>query len=196
MARDYKYRANRSKKKPQTNKVTWWKWVLILVLICLFTSFLVFLTNSSPESSKKKQVPKLAPSSLPKKNKSVKTTPKHQDKKTKDPEFVFYSVLTEEESIVADHEIKTRSREERFGKIKARKYLIQAGSFKEASEADKLKARITLLGFHPRVEKAKVKSTEWNRVRLGPFSQPSNVAKIKQRLRKSGIDVIVTELKQ
>jgi cell division protein FtsN len=194
MARDYKYRANHSKKKPQPTKVAWWKWVLIVFLICLFISFLVFLANSAPDNSQKKQPTKLT--SIPKKHKSAKKIPKHQDKKPEEPQFVFYSVLTEEETVVADHEINTRSREEKFGKIKASKYLIQAGSFREASEADKLKAQLTLLNFHPRVEKAKVKHTVWNRVRLGPYSHPSKVASIKKQLKKSGIDVIVTEIKR
>ncbi len=194
MARDYKYRANTRKKKPLTTKVIWWKWILIVLLICLFISFLVFLANSTPESPQKTQSTKLT--SAPKKNKQTKVIPKHQDKKPDDPQYVFYSILSEEESVVPDFEIKTRSREELIGKIKASKYLIQAGSFREASEADKLKARLTLLNYQPRIEKATVKNTQWNRVKLGPFSSPSQVASIKKRLRQSGIDVIVTEVKR
>ena len=127
MARDYKYRANTRKKKPLATKVIWWKWILIVLLICLFISFLVFLANSTPENPQKTQSTKST--SIPKKNKQTKIIPKHQDKKPDDPQYVFYSILSEEESVVPDFEIKTRSREELIGKIKASKYLIQAGLF-------------------------------------------------------------------
>ncbi len=194
MARDYKYRANSSKKKPQATKVAWWKWLLIVLLICLFISFLVFLTNSTPESPPKKQASKSTP--VAKKIKQSKVTPEHQDKKPKAPSYVFYNLLVKEETVVPDYEIKIRTREELVGKIKPSKYIIQAGSFRDTAEADKLKALLTLLAYQPRIEKAKVKNTVWNRVKLGPFSRPTQVSSITKRLKQNGIDVIVTEIKK
>lgn len=206
MARDYKYRANRNKKKQKPTRVAWWKWLLIILLICLFISFLVFLSDNTSESTQKKQQTKsvsvskktktVKPKTAPKTKTKAKAKAKRQDKKPEAPQYVFYRVLSEEEVIIDDHEIKTRSREERLGKNKTSKYLIQAGSFREIAEADKLKARLTLLGFQPRIEKAKVKNTVWNRIRMGPYTHPSKVASEKKRLKDNGIDVIVTEVKK
>ncbi|MEE9337202.1 MAG: hypothetical protein V3U87_03915 [Methylococcaceae bacterium] len=40
-----------------------------------------------------------------------------------------------------------------------------------------------------------VGNVTWNRVVMGPYTQPSKVSNIKKRLRKKGIDTRVTEIK-
>lgn len=190
MARDYKYRANQNRKKPQQNKVVWWKWLLIILLVALFVFFLVFLRNSALEVRQDQQTKPIAVS-----KKTNKPKPEHQDKKPKEPQFDFYTILPETEVIVPDYEINTRSREERFRQAKATKYILQAGSFRNFSAADTLKARLALMGIESRVEKTKVGTVLWNRVKMGPYSRPSSVSVIKKRLRDNGIDVVVTEVK-
>lgn len=189
MARDYKYRANQKKKKPQQVKVAWWKWVAILILITLFATFLFFLKDSDTSiKPSSKTTASLAVS-------KSKVIPKRQDKKAAEPRYDFYTILPETEIVVPDYEINTRNREEKFGKAKASKYLLQAGSFRDFSEADKLRARLALMGIESRVEKAKVGSVVWNRVKIGPYSQSSSVSVVKKRLKQNNIDVIVTEVK-
>ena len=192
MARDYKYRATQNKKKPQKTSVAWWKWILTVVLISLFVYFLVFLSNSTPEAKSGKKTKSITVS---KQTKKAKQPPKHQNKKPEEPRFDFYTILPETEIIVPDYEINTRSREEQLGKAKTSKYIIQAGSFRNFSEADKLRARLALMGIESRVEKAKVGNATWNRVKIGPYTRSSSVSVIKKRLRNSGIDVVVTEIK-
>ena len=189
MARDYKHRANQNRKRPQQTQVAWWKWVLIIVLISLFVIFLIFLRSSAPEVEHEQSV------SISKTAKTQKSTPIHQNKEPLEPRFDFYTILPETEIVVPDYEINTRSREEQFGKSKTTKYLMQAGSFRDYTEADKLRARLALMGIESRIEKAKVGSVVWNRVKIGPYSRSSSVSVIKKRLRQNGIDVIVTEIK-
>ena len=190
MPRDYKHRANSNRKKPQQNQIAWWKWVLIAALILLFVFFLVFLRNSTPEIEQKQKTV-----STVKKAKPAKPAPKRQNKKPSEPRFDFYTILPETEIVVPEYEINTRKREEKIGKAKTTKYLMQAGSFRNFSEADKLRARLALMGIESRVEKAKIGSVVWNRVKIGPYSRSSSVSVIRKRLRKNGIDVIVTEIK-
>jgi len=193
MPRDYKDRAGKAKKKPQPQTaVVWWKWLLIALLIALFVAFLVFLRSSSPETEKPKK--RLATLSVAKQVKKI-AKPKHQNKQPEEPRFDFYTILPETEIEVPDYEINTRSREERVGKAKASKYILQAGSFRNFVEADKLRARLALIGIESRVEKAKVGSVVWNRVKMGPYSRSSSVSLIKKRLKNNGIDAIVTEVK-
>jgi cell division protein FtsN len=192
MARDYKYRASQNRKKSQKTSVAWWKWIVIIILISLFVFFLIFLSNSTPKTKSEQQTKSISTS---KQTKKTKSPPKHQNKKQKEPRFDFYTILPETEIIVPDYEINTRSREEQFGKAKTSKYIIQAGSFRDFSEADKLRARLALMGIESRVEKAKVGKATWNRVKIGPYSRSSSVSSIKKRLKRNGIDVIVTEIK-
>ncbi len=191
MARDYKHRAQPKKAAPQKKSgIAWWKWLLVIVLIGVFAFFLNFLRNTAPETNQ----PAISKEPVAiQKPKKTPTKPKHQDKKPQEPRYDFYTILPETEVVVPDYEIKTRAREERVGKAKAARYIIQAGSFREFAEADKLRARLALMGIESRVEKAKVGNVVWNRVKMGPFTQSSSVSSIKERLRQNGIDVIVTE---
>lgn len=190
MARDYKHRATSNKKKSQQSSVVWWKWVLVFLLIALFVIFLGFLSNSTPEiEHPKKQVSTL---SVPVK---AKKTPKHQNSKPTKPKYEFYTILPETEIVIPDHEINTRSREERVGKRKPSYYVIQAGSFRGFTEADKLRANLALMGIESRVEKATVEAVVWNRVKIGPYNHSSKVSVIKKQLKQQGIDSIVIEVK-
>lgn len=191
MARDYKDRASPGKKKPHQSRVAWWKWILIIILIALFVIFLVFLRDSGAKIEKQK-VQKTSVISVASKAKKI---PKHQNKKPEEPRFDFYTILPETEVVVPDYEINTRSREEQFGKGKESRYIVQAGSFRNFVEADKLRASLALMGIESRVEKARIGNVEWNRVKMGPYTRSSSVSLIKKRLKQNGIDAVVTEVK-
>lgn len=193
MARDYKHRGRASSRKSQPQPVAGWKWGAIVTLIALFAAFLVFLQVSAPERPDKASVIKkpepAKPVSKPKQQK-----PAEQKAEPEGPRFDFYTILPEKEVVVPDYEIKTRVREERVGKAKPAKYILQAGSFRNFKEADSLRAKLALMGIESRVEKAKVGNVIWNRVKMGPYSQMSSVTTIKSRLKQNGIDVMVTEI--
>ena len=70
---------------------------------------------------------------------------------------------------------------------------MQAGSFKTFKEADKLRAKLATMGIESRVQKAKVGSVNWYRVKMGPYAQTGSVNTIRARLRQHGIDAIITE---
>ena len=57
-------------------------------------------------------------------------------------------------------------------------YFIQAGAFRHANEADRLRAELALLGLEAVIEK----SQEWYRVRLGPYRDISQLKTDKYRL--------------
>ncbi len=177
MARDYK---SRSRSKPKQQRVSWWKWLVIIVLIGAFAAFLAFLRSHAPQPAE------VAEEKIP-------TKPRHQDQPVEEPHYDFYTILPKAEIVVPDHELKTRVREEHVGKSKNTSYVIQAGSFRDFTEADKLRAQLALMGIESRIEKAKVGNTTWHRVKMGPFKQTSSVTTIKTRLRENGIDAIVTE---
>ncbi|WP_239649983.1 SPOR domain-containing protein [Methylocucumis oryzae] len=108
--------------------------------------------------------------------------------------MIFTKFLPGKEVVVPEHEIKTRAREERMGKAKESRYLLQAGSFKTAKEAEQQRAKLALMGIESKMEKAKVGETYWYRVKLGPFEKIASVNDIQARLKKNSVDVIVTEI--
>lgn len=195
MARDYKPRGQPKKKGGrQQPMVGAWRWALVASLVILFIAFLVYLRINGS-----KQPDVLAPIAAnsqktgaadPKKASPSKPV---EEVNPKPPHFEFYTVLPDKEVVVPEHEIKTRSREERVGKAKESRYVMQAGSFKSLRDADQLRAKLALMGIESKIEKAKIGDTVGYRVKLGPYTQVGSVDIIRNRLRKNGIDAIVTE---
>jgi cell division septation protein DedD len=126
------------------------------------------------------------------------------------PQFDFYTMLPEKEVVVPEHEIVTRSHEERpvppavpvdsttaveteTPTKSTMSYMMQAGSFKNITDAEKMRTNLESMGIEARVERAKVGEVVWHRIKMGPYTQMTSVSAIRARLRQSGVDVIVTE---
>lgn len=122
--------------------------------------------------------------------------PARQDTIPVEPHFDFYTILPKVEVVIPDHELKTRIREEKLGEgDKNAKYIMQAGSFRDSPEAEKLKAKLTAMGIESRVEKAQVGEVMWYRVKVGPYAGMTSVMVIKKQLHDNGVDTVVLEFK-
>ena len=70
------------------------------------------------------------------------------------------------------------------------RYLLQAGSFERAADADDLKARIALSGEAAHVETAEVNGKTMHRVRLGPYADIKAANAAKANLAGQGINAV------
>ena len=206
MARDYKHRVQsnsyaNSRRRPKKSPNMVWRWLLVAVLIVAFVVFLNMirkmvpeLIGSKPETTIQTAADKTKQDQAGKSQGSDETETKTSaSTEIEEPRYDFYTILPQAEVVVPDYEIKSRVREELVGKSKAVKYIMQAGSFRDANEANQHKAKLALLGIEARVEKAKVGNVIWHRIKIGPYDNPSSVSTIKELLQKNGIGVIVTE---
>jgi cell division protein FtsN len=50
------------------------------------------------------------------------------------------------------------------------------------------------MGIESKIQKAKVESAVWYRVKIGPYSQMGNVNSIMSRLQKNGMKPVITEV--
>ncbi len=207
MTRDYKSRVPErraqgraaAKRRQQFDRkstsIGLWRWMLITAIIISFAVFLVYLRSTGSKQINPQQISQTTPNKSGAKNAA---TPKEEVKPEakpgpKMPQFDFYTILPEKEVVVPEYEIKTRAREERVGQAKETHYVMQAGSFKTFKEADQLRAKLASMGIGSKVQKAKVGSVNWYRVKMGPYTQTDSVNSIRVRLRQNGIDVIITE---
>ncbi len=202
MARDYKHRAqsrdtyNRRRNSPESGSVGLFKWMLITALIIGFVVFLVYLKSPQLKQSTplaQAQQTQTKPEK-PGANSKPSTDEKAGEQKPKSPQFDFYTILPKKEVVLPEHEIKTRTREEQVGKNKNASYVIQAGSSKDYKDADRLKAKLALMGIESKIQKAKVESVIWYRVKIGPYSQMGSVNTIMDRLQKNGMKPVITEV--
>lgn len=75
-------------------------------------------------------------------------------------------------------------------------YYLQVGSFRNHAEADNLKARLAFLGLIASVQSADLaEKGVWYRVRVGPFTQKTQVDNIHVTLRENGIDAQLIKMR-
>lgn len=113
------------------------------------------------------------------------------------PRFEFYKVLTDKQDAAVAAPAK-RADKPKIEDNKAtvakpvtayEPHLLQAGSFPKADDAEKLKARLALLGIEASVQSAAIpdKGT-WYRVRLGPYKSEGELNSARNFLKQNGVD--------
>jgi cell division protein FtsN len=70
-------------------------------------------------------------------------------------------------------------------------YLLQAGSFRLAADAEQLKARLALIGIVARIQSVDVNEATWHRVRIGPVNGAREADDLRNQLADNGIDSLV-----
>ena len=65
---------------------------------------------------------------------------------------------------------------------------LQAGSFKQPDEAEKLQARLTLYGIDSKVQRFSLDDETWFRVRIGPIATVEQLDSIRAKLAEAEID--------
>ncbi len=193
MAHDYANRAN--KKKPAARKATPrsqstakqapaakrgmpWLVIVSLLLVGGFSFALYKLAFVKPDPVANQQTVKQSGSTA-----KAKVSPKKKTVKVEEAKdgFSFYKMLPESE--VVPTKVEAYKSTPKSAKNHSR-YLLQAGSFRNATDADGLRAKLILLGM-PNVTTSKVTSSsgsKWYRVRVGPFDSRSKLNKAQDKL--------------
>jgi cell division protein FtsN len=98
--------------------------------------------------------------------------------------FTFYEILTDKDR----HPGHAPNASREAGKAAGGAYFLQAGSFAKPDEADRLKAKLAMIGMEAAVQTADVpgKGTYY-RVRLGPYRSTDEMNKANATLKQNGI---------
>jgi cell division protein FtsN len=75
-------------------------------------------------------------------------------------------------------------------------FFLQAGSFRKQSDADKVRAQITLLGQSVRIESGIVRDETWYRVLVGPFSSREPLSQAQKQLANNGFRNLLLQQRQ
>jgi cell division protein FtsN len=70
-------------------------------------------------------------------------------------------------------------------------YVLQAGSYKNFADADRVRAQLALQGVESKVQKVSVDNDTWHRIRIGPISKLDELNRLRTLLRKADVDVLV-----
>ncbi|MDP4028630.1 MAG: SPOR domain-containing protein [Gallionella sp.] len=117
------------------------------------------------------------------------------------PRFEFYKVLTDKQDATVT--VPPKPTEKSSDKPQPAKpktvesktvaanesYFLQAGSFSNADDADKLKARLAMLGFESSTQTATIPDKGvWHRVRTGPYKNTEEMNRARNLLKQNGVD--------
>ncbi|MEO8444680.1 MAG: SPOR domain-containing protein [Gammaproteobacteria bacterium] len=67
-------------------------------------------------------------------------------------------------------------------------YVVQAGAYPNFADADKVKARLALLGVVSEIQTADANGKRFHRVRIGPIENLVELNRLRARLRQNGIE--------
>lgn len=75
-------------------------------------------------------------------------------------------------------------------------YILQMGSFGKFADADRLKARLALLGIQSQIQRVSINDKEiYHRVRSGPYSNEAEVNRLRKLAKDNQINAILLKLK-
>ena len=139
-----------------------------------------------------------------------KNNTKEPNEFTHKPKFDFYTILPEQEAFVPSINDDNSNKAEKFTartkktetqskastNLPKSTYYLQTGSFREYSEAHKLKGKLVLAGLNVKIQTVTMSNSEtWHRVQVGPFQSKRALSKAQNSLAKINIDSMVLKQK-
>lgn len=105
--------------------------------------------------------------------------------------FQFYEMLPKFEVVIPEEEESARPEVQRAPVDSPGIYVLQAGSFSNYSDADRVKAQLALLGIVSGIQKVSVEDKVYHRVRIGPVEDLEQLNALRQQLRQEQVEVMV-----
>lgn len=218
MPRDYKNsgRTSRSNNK-QAIPLPCWVWGLAGLAVGLLVALIVSMQDQAPAHT---PTPALAPQAPPAEMtaKPVQQPPAVPAQPQR-PHFEFYTLLPELEVVVPETAppkppaasqppatatpqppATTSAPTESPSKATpppapaSERFMLQAGSFRQNQEAERLRASLALLGVEARIQQVTVNNDTWYRVHVGPFSSRSEADRVRERLTNNQVQTMLLRL--
>jgi len=179
----------RGTKRQSPSGIPAWFWLLGGILIGLGAAVFLMVKGYLPEI--KQHLPSV--DSKP----STSTEPalaEEEIAEPKKPRYDFFTVLPEMEVVVPEQELSRKAEPttpQTAVDDNQDQYILQAGSFRNATDAEQMKAQLALLGSMATVQKVTVNGKTWHRVRLGPFPNAREADEMRRMLSANRIDTLV-----
>ena len=201
MPKDY---AKRS--KPENSRsLPGWLWMLTGLGIGLFVALLVYINSNTAADHKtdlSTSLNKLFDEGIKATQEASKKTKEKVTKAIKEtrPKFDFYTILPELEVAIPEEELLEKqqtAKKHPTKKTESIRYTLQAGSFRNPAQADRLKAELALQGIVANIQPVKINDHDtWYRVRIGPMHDIATLNRTRKRLRENNIASIVVKEKK
>lgn len=124
-------------------------------------------------------------------NPTAGASAKHALPEKQPSRFKFYDMLPQFEVVIPEEDTVVRRDARPEPLADPGIYVLQAGSFSSYPDADRMKARLAMLGIVSRIQKVSVDDKTYHRVRIGPIESLDKLNEMRGQLRQSSIDVMV-----
>lgn len=153
-----------------SSQIPRWVWFLTGFVSGFFVAFLIYLDEfvpGDPQASLTKNPPAVAIA----------------EDQIEEMEWDFYELFKKqnvpvEEFNAAGQKVKVEE---------AVKYLLQAGSFQNKVDANRLRGELILLGLEAFSKEVEVKGKKWHRVLVGPMDSTLQLGRVQQQLANAKI---------
>jgi cell division protein FtsN len=174
-----------------------WVWMLFGLGLGLIVAIGVYLRAPgarTPESRATVAAETEPPRAMPTASRPAEQ-PTQQRRAAEENRFDFYEILPQFEVVVPDDDRAAAAAATRPRPAAAPgTFLLQAGSFSAAADADRLKANLALLGFESHVQRVTIEDDVFNRVRIGPIADIDTAKRMQRQLRDAGIDPLLMKV--
>jgi cell division protein FtsN len=104
--------------------------------------------------------------------------------------YDFYDMLPKFEVVVPekDREVASSRGDTRANIEKPGVYVLQAGSYRQQADADRIRAQLKMQGIDANVQRVAVDDDVWHRVRIGPITDLTELNRLRKRLHDADFD--------
>jgi cell division protein FtsN len=184
MARDYK------PKRRQPGGFSGWAGLALGLIVGLAVAGVVYLKDHRPDTP----APHVAKAEKKKSHGLDAVEPGANDTGSAEEPgkpYGFYDMLPKFEVVVPEKDKDVKRDILPAPETRRGTYVLQAGSYKNFADADRVRAQLALQGIESKVQKVSVDNDTWHRIRIGPISNLDELNRMRQIMRKADVDVLV-----
>ena len=183
-------KAAKTKKSSSLGSLPWG--LMLVILVCGIVLGMMFMGSQKSDSDFGAGLKELLKSAEPAED-SDEAIAALIDDKGADKTFTFYEMLKDDERFMPDDlpEAAPARAQEKLD------YYLQAASFRDEADAEKLRARLALKGFRSLTQARAVEDNGlYYRVRLGPYADKRKAKTAKNKLQKLGVRPFIFTVKK
>jgi len=186
MARDYK-----PKRKTAGQPISGWIGVGCGLAAGLAIAAAIYVKDHRPDAPGIRWPPRSTRKRLASATRPTPTTPRRlSDDSGKS--YAFYDMLPKFEVVVPEKDKDVRPDIRAVPETRSGTYVLQAGSYNNFADADRVRAKPRVAGRRVQGQKVSVDNDTGTGIRIGPISNLGELNRLRSVLRKADVDVLVS----
>jgi cell division protein FtsN len=106
--------------------------------------------------------------------------------------YDFYEMLPNFEVVIPEKDKEVKRDQPATAKVeRPGVYVLQAGSYRNEADADRVRAQLSMQGIDAKVQRVAVDADVWHRVRIGPITKLDELNKLRKQLQAADVDALV-----